>query len=175
MLETPTTCFLSLPCLGSHLQAYREGSVVVVCLCPPWKPIFLELRRHQGIKGKETNRSFHLASWSWQKSEGQGKALGPKLQPVPTPEVPHCLGQSLICPLGGNFPMGSMGTADGPLRAARPLRPPSHCQPPPLLPLHNSHLLGFPRPRPNRTIITESVTTPLKGTSKISSSRRHLK
>lgn len=32
------------------------------------------------------------------------------------------------------------------------------CQPPPLLPLNNSHLLGFPHPRPNRTIIRESVT-----------------
>lgn len=163
------TWFLSLPCQGSHLQASHEGSVVVVCLCPLWKPIFLELRQHQGIKGKETNRSFHLASWSWL------LGLGPKLQPVPTPELPHCLCQSLICPLGGNFPMGSMGTAEGLLWATGPLRPPSHCQPPPLLPLHNSHLLGFPRPRPNRTIITESVTIPLKGTSKISSSHRHLK
>lgn len=167
------TWFLSLPCFFPIFRLIMRA-LWWWCLCPPWKPIFLELRQHQGIRNKETNRSFRLASRSWQKSEGQGMAPGPKLQPVSTLEAPHCPGQSLICPLGGNFPVGSRGTADGLLRATGPLCPPSHCQPPPLLPLHNSHLLGFPRPRPNRTIITESVTIPLKGTSKISSHRRSM-
>lgn len=71
------TWFLSLPFLGSPLQAYSEGSAVAaVGIGPSWKAIFLELRQNQGIKGKETGRSFHLASRSWQKSEGQGKARG---------------------------------------------------------------------------------------------------
>lgn len=76
--------FPSLLFPGSHLRACRESSVVVVCV---WKAIFSELRQNQGIKGKETGRSFHLASWSWQKSESQGKALGPQPQLFPTPEV----------------------------------------------------------------------------------------
>ena len=34
--------FLSLPFLGPHVQAYREGSVaVVVGMCPSWIAIFL--------------------------------------------------------------------------------------------------------------------------------------
>lgn len=64
--------------------------------------------------------------------------------------------------------MGRLGAAEVWLHATGPCVLLPHCQPPPLLPLNNSHLLVFPHPRPNHTIIRESVTVTTQRTSKVS-------
>lgn len=82
--------------------------------------------------------------------KGPGGFLGPGPQPAQTP----CQSQLVLS--GGNFPVSRMGTAGVWLQ-------PEPGDPEPSLdtstsPTPHSHLLGFPRPHPNHTVIRESVT-----------------
>lgn len=148
------TWFPSLPFLVLHLWATRELCGGGMCLS------FIE-RRLPGTETESGNSRelTDVPTWILSPGGSQGareKRWLPSASLSLLPERPS-LCQPLTGALGGNFPMGRPGAADALSRHRTP-SPSSSLPPPPLLPLSNSHLLGFPHPRPNRTRIRESVT-----------------
>lgn len=111
-------------------------------VCISWEAIFLEFRfNRETKKNQRTCRSFYLIP-------GLVREPGRAWDSRP---IQLLMGSDFSEAAG---PQGRTGSA----LHLGPCSLPPPCQPPPPLPLHSSHLLGFPHPRPNRTIITESVT-----------------